>query len=137
MEARLQKVLAQRGVASRRRAEEMIRAGRVSVNGEEATIGLKVDPEQDEIRVDDELIEKRRGLGMFVREGAKNQLLSSEQQRFLQHDWPEIKARIAGDAFFPTINTDEWEVINRTHHPIDERHHYAFDFVELARKIAT
>ena len=44
--------------------------------------------------VDDELIEKRRGLGMFVREGAKNQLLSSEQQRFLQHDWPEIKARI-------------------------------------------
>ena len=44
--------------------------------------------------VDDELIEKRRGLGMFVREGAKDRLLSSEQQRFLEQDWPEIKARI-------------------------------------------
>ena len=44
--------------------------------------------------VDDELIEKRRGLGMFVREGAKDRLLNSEQQRFLQHDWPEIKERI-------------------------------------------
>jgi len=44
--------------------------------------------------VDDGLIEKRRGLGMFVREGAKDQLLSSEQQRFLQQDWPEIKERI-------------------------------------------
>lgn len=31
---------------------------------------------------------------MFVREGAKDRLLSSEQQRFLQQDWPEIKARI-------------------------------------------
>lgn len=50
---RLQKVLAQAGVASRRAAEEMIDEGRVEVNGEIIiTQGRRVDPEHDEIRVD-------------------------------------------------------------------------------------
>ena len=50
---RLQKVLAQAGLASRRAAEEMIAAGRVEVNGELIIEqGRRVDPEHDEIRVD-------------------------------------------------------------------------------------
>lgn len=50
---RLQKVLAQAGVASRRAAEEMIADGRVEVNGEIIIAqGRRVDPEHDEIRVD-------------------------------------------------------------------------------------
>ncbi|MDN6658530.1 MAG: rRNA pseudouridine synthase [Acidipropionibacterium jensenii] len=50
---RLQKVLAQAGVASRRAAEEMIDEGRVEVNGEIVIVqGRRVDPEHDEIRVD-------------------------------------------------------------------------------------
>ena len=50
---RLQKVLAQAGVASRRASEELIRAGRVSVNGTVAVdMGRRVDPGKDEIRVD-------------------------------------------------------------------------------------
>ena len=53
MEVRLQKVLAQAGVASRRAAEEIIRQGRVEVNGRIVTeLGSRVDPERDEIRVD-------------------------------------------------------------------------------------
>jgi pseudouridine synthase len=52
MAARLQKVLAQRGVASRRQAEDMIRAGRVTVNGQPAQIGTTVDPDWDEIAID-------------------------------------------------------------------------------------
>jgi len=44
--------------------------------------------------VDEGLVEKRRGLGMFVKEGARKRLLLSDQQKFLQHDWPEIKTRI-------------------------------------------
>lgn len=50
---RLQKVLAEAGVASRRKSEEMIRAGRVEVNGQTVRdMGVKVDPKQDAIKVD-------------------------------------------------------------------------------------
>ncbi len=50
---RLQKVLAEAGVASRRAAEGLIREGRVSVNGQVVTeLGVKVDPERDEVAVD-------------------------------------------------------------------------------------
>ena len=44
--------------------------------------------------VDDELVEKKRGLGMFVKSNAKNILLKSEIKKFLEHDWPEIMSRI-------------------------------------------
>ena len=49
---RLQKLLSERGVASRRKAEEMINAGRVCVNGQTATLGQSADPETDVILVD-------------------------------------------------------------------------------------
>src|SRR5438128_11818419 len=53
MQERLQKILAHAGVASRRHAEEMIQAGRVSVNGHIITeLGSKADPETDVIKVD-------------------------------------------------------------------------------------
>jgi GntR family transcriptional regulator len=40
--------------------------------------------------VDDELVEKRRGLGMFVKQGARNMLLHGERERFLSEEWPRI-----------------------------------------------
>lgn len=49
---RLQKILSARGVASRRAAEEMIQSGRVTVNGQVATLGQSADPAVDEILVD-------------------------------------------------------------------------------------
>src|SRR5437867_8945935 len=53
MEIRLQKVIADAGVASRRKAEELIRQGRVTVNGRVSTeMGLKVDPARDHVKVD-------------------------------------------------------------------------------------
>jgi 23S rRNA pseudouridine2605 synthase len=55
---RLHKVMAHAGVASRRRSEELIRQGRVAVNGRVVTeLGTKVDPDRDEIRVDGRRIE--------------------------------------------------------------------------------
>ena len=61
---RLQKILAAAGVASRRKAEELILAGRVRVNGEVvAELGTKHDPERDHVRVDGRLLkgpERRR-----------------------------------------------------------------------------
>jgi len=57
MEERLQKILSQWGVASRRQAEAMILAGRVQCNGVVAELGQKADPETDAIAVDGKLIQ--------------------------------------------------------------------------------
>ena len=56
MQERLQKILSARGVASRRKAEEMIQYGRVSVNGRVALLGESADPDVDEIMVDGKLL---------------------------------------------------------------------------------
>lgn len=53
---RLQKILAERNVASRRAAEKLIIDGRVTVNGLVAALGDKADPDVDEIRLDGELL---------------------------------------------------------------------------------
>ena len=42
----------------------------------------------------EKLVEKRRGLGMFVNVGARDLLLQAERQRFLTEQWPEIQATI-------------------------------------------
>lgn len=56
-EQRLQKILAAAGIASRRKAEELIVSGRVQVNGQIVTeLGTKADPEHDHIRVDGKLL---------------------------------------------------------------------------------
>ncbi len=44
--------------------------------------------------VDDDLIEKRRGVGMFVRDGARGQLLESEREHFLKEEWPRLAEKI-------------------------------------------
>lgn len=56
MTERLQKILSARGVASRRKAEEMILAGRVKVNGLVASLGDSADPDRDEILVDGSML---------------------------------------------------------------------------------
>jgi 23S rRNA pseudouridine2605 synthase len=57
MEQRLQKLIAAAGIASRRHAEELIAAGRVTVNGEVVKeLGTKADPDKDHIKVNGKLI---------------------------------------------------------------------------------
>lgn len=61
MEERLQKILSARGVASRRHSEELIRAGKVTVNGVTASLGDSADPDRDYIMVDGRPLPKRDG----------------------------------------------------------------------------
>ena len=44
--------------------------------------------------VDEELVEMKRGRGMFVNAGARDLLLRSERQKFLEEEWPRIQERI-------------------------------------------
>lgn len=44
--------------------------------------------------VDENLVEKRRGLGMYVTDGARDALLQSERERFLREEWPALHARL-------------------------------------------
>ena len=44
--------------------------------------------------VDENLVEKRRGLGMYVTEGARSALMKSERDRFLSEEWPALYTRL-------------------------------------------
>ena len=63
---RLQKILAQAGLGSRRTAEDLIADGRVTVNGEVATLGTRADPEADAIEVDGARIGVKQGLVHYL-----------------------------------------------------------------------
>jgi 23S rRNA pseudouridine2605 synthase len=63
---RLQKVLAQLGVGSRRACEELIAAGRVAVNGEIAVLGRRVDPDTDRVAIDGVPVGIRPGLVYYA-----------------------------------------------------------------------
>jgi len=76
MEMRLQKILSEMGIASRRKAEEMIMEGRVRVNGKTATIGMKADPSRDHVKVDGKLLTRREPKVYIVFNKPKNVVTS-------------------------------------------------------------
>lgn len=45
----------------------------------------------------------------------------------------QIHASFEGDAFFPEFSTSDWQLVNESYHPIDERHAYAFTFQTYIR----
>jgi GntR family transcriptional regulator len=44
--------------------------------------------------VEEDLVETRRGLGMFIKVGASRMLLDGERERFLEEEWPEVQEKI-------------------------------------------
>ncbi len=92
MQERLQKLIAQAGIASRRAAEEMIKAGDVSVNGEVITeLGTKADPAKDHIKVRGKLI---------------NLKLENQQQVYILLNKPKGVLSSAADPEGRTLVTD-------------------------------
>jgi GntR family transcriptional regulator len=83
--------------------KEMILAGDIT-EGEalpsvrQVAIDYKVNPitvsKSYQILVDEQLVEKKRGLGMFVQQGAVSKLQVNENEQFINEDWPKILTKI-------------------------------------------
>src|SRR3972149_6336567 len=98
MLVRLQKIIAQAGVASRRAAEELIRAGAVTVNGKIVReLGTKADPQKDHIKVKGRLVQSKEPLTYLMLHKPKGVVttLSDPQGRPIISDFLRgVKARV-------------------------------------------
>ena len=77
MQERLQKLMAQGGLGSRRACEEIIRQGRVRINGAVAELGAKADPASDRITLDGELLQLRGAKQVYIALNKPLNVLSS------------------------------------------------------------
>jgi 23S rRNA pseudouridine2605 synthase len=122
---RLQRVLAQRGVASRRASEELITAGRVQVNGKTVTeLGTRVDPVRDQIRVDGKPVRRQRPRFIVLNKPSGFiTTVSDEKQRWTVMDLVDVEERVypVGRLDRETqgilLLTNVGEVANRVMHP--------------------
>ncbi len=94
---RLQKYLAEAGVASRRGGEELIAAGRVSVNGTVAQIGMSVDPERDTVTLDGKPVGKKEEIitvALYKPKGVVSTSEDPEGRKTVQEFVRNIPARL-------------------------------------------
>lgn len=126
MEERLQKLLSAAGVCSRRRAEEYILAGRVTVNGKPAGLGDKADPARDDIAVDGAALPRPAGCTymMLYKPRGYVTTLSDEKGRRTVADlvrdcparvWPV--GRLDMDSEGLLLLTDDGALTQRLTHP--------------------
>jgi dihydrofolate reductase len=82
--------------------------------------------------IDDAFLKAPQNEEVFVIGGAEifKQTLSRANRLYLT----EIDATLEGDTFFPRFNPEDWLEASRLHHPADDRHDFAFDFVIYHRK---
>lgn len=123
---RLQKVLAAAGIGSRRACEELIADGRVTVDGEVAQLGSRVDPSTAVVRVDGERIPTAPGIAVLVLNKPRGVVttMADEQGRpcvgDLVRDRPERLfhvGRLDADTEGLLILTNDGELANRLAHP--------------------
>ena len=123
---RLQKFLAQAGVGSRRAAEELIRQGRVEVNGRKAEVGLSVDPVKDRVRLDGKSVTFRTQivlLAFYKPRGCVTTASDPQGRRTVLDFLPDFGARIFPvgrldyDAEGLLLLTNDGELANRLLHP--------------------
>jgi cytidylate kinase len=127
---RLQKILARAGLASRRGAEGLIQAGRVTVNGRVAAIGQSADPEVDEVAVDGRSISRAEEPIHFAVHKPRGMVSSSQDERgrrsvvhlldeapgsHAARLWPAGRLDVESEGLMVLTNDGEWA--NRLLHP--------------------
>jgi 23S rRNA pseudouridine2605 synthase len=123
---RLQKIIARAGVTSRRRAEELIADGRVTVNGTPAALGESADPDRDRIEVDGRPISsatpavhlavyKPRGFVSSARDERGRRSVLSLVDAGGQRLWPAGRLDVESEGLMLLTNDGEWA--NRVLHP--------------------
>ncbi|HET8627538.1 MAG TPA: pseudouridine synthase [Thermomicrobiales bacterium] len=138
MAERLQKVLAARGVASRRHAEELILAGRVNVDGRVVReLGTKVDPEAATIRVDGHLLRPERPRYLLLNKPRGYVTTAHDPQgRRTVFDLLDVPERVFPvgrldlDSEGLLLLTNDGELANRVAHPryrLDKEYHALVD----------
>ncbi len=129
MEDRLQKLLSAAGVCSRRRAEEYITAGRVTVNGRPASLGDRADPDRDEIALDGQPVvrSQTRTVLMLYKPRGVVTTLSDEKGRRTVADlvkgcparvWPVGRLDLDSEGLL--LLTDDGDLTNALIHPRHE-----------------
>lgn len=123
---RLQKIIAARGLCSRRRAEELIRAGRVCLNGETASLGEKADPDRDQILVDGKLLPPPGELRCLMLHKPRGYVTTMEDERGRKTAAQLVEncgcrvvpiGRLDMDSEGLLLFTNDGELLNRVLHP--------------------
>ena len=123
---RLQKLIARAGLASRRRAEELVAAGRVTVNGSVASIGDSADPARDRIEVDGRPLAAASAPIYFAVHKPRGFLSSAHDERGRrsvvglvdapgERLWPAGRLDVESEGLMLLTNDGEWA--NRVLHP--------------------
>lgn len=126
MEERLQKLLSAAGLCSRRRAEEWLAAGRVTVNGAVSAVGDKADPERDRVEVDGVplsrpaahtyiMLHKPRGYVTTLSDERGRRTVAQLVEDCPARVWPV--GRLDMDSEGLLILTDDGELTHRLTHP--------------------
>ena len=138
---RLQKLLAQAGVASRRKCEELILEGRVQVNGETVTtLGMKADPATDVVTVNGKPIrgESKLYLMLHTPKGVITSASDDKGRKVVKDYLPGIKERVypVGRLDYDTegllLLTNDGEFANLLTHP---RHHVAKTYMATVKGV--
>ena len=126
MTLRLQKYLAEAGIASRRASEELITAGRVQVNGLVATLGMSVDPETDVVLYDGKPVKQEEELITIMLYKPKGVVSTSDDpqgRRTVQEFVKDIPARLYNVGRLDInsegllLMTNDGELAHRMTHP--------------------
>jgi 23S rRNA pseudouridine2605 synthase len=126
MEIRVQKILSERGFGSRRACEQLIQAGRVSINGKKAILGSKADPEKDQISVDSTPTRQERARKVYIALNKPRGVLSdtdpndSRQNVFNLVDYPGhlfAVGRLDYESEGLILLTNDGDLANKLTHP--------------------
>jgi len=125
MEERLQKILSRAGFGSRRACEELIAKGRVTLNGQIATLGMKADPQKDKITVNEKPIELGEELVYVAVNKPRNVISAASPQDNRKtvrdlvdepgHIYPVGRLDVDSEGLI--LLTNDGELTNRLTHP--------------------